>query len=311
MDSHILEPCARPNPSPGMLEVGEVGAGFPADDHLGIVLVAGQRREDADRGRRERDHSRTGLRIAQPQFRRVHVDVLPAQGLDFAQPAAGQHEQANCGHGRRRLRARGLDLGQHQAEPLEFLVSQETLAPLLLVLLHEAARVAAVRPQAPGFRKVEHLADDFEDPVRLVGRGPVPVVQRRDVFAFDIVDGELAELGQHELLHQPAAARDGPWLAAHFDMLDEVPLREVGNRGGVGSPPDGRLGIFSGLDARDHLPPALRWACSAVSGLRRVGIGLQPPQTDPTFAPRMRPPVVTCAGRACRGIPGQLPATVR
>lgn len=122
--------------------------------------------------------------------------------------AAGEKGQANGGH------------GQRPAEPLELLVGREPLAPLLLVLLHETARLAAVRPQAPSFREVEHLAHDFEDPVRLVRLGPVLVVQRRDVLAFDFVDGELAELGQHELLHQPAAAFvELVWISNHFNPI--------------------------------------------------------------------------------------------
>lgn len=100
---------------------------------------------------------------------------------------------------------------------------------------HEAARVPAVGMQAPGFRKIEHLPHHLEDLARLIGRVPVPVVQCRDVLAFDFVNGELAEFRQHELPDQPALARDGPWLAAHLDMLHQVPLREVGDRGRVGA----------------------------------------------------------------------------
>ncbi len=38
---HTSSSTARPSPAPGMLQVGKVGAGLPADDHPGIALVPG------------------------------------------------------------------------------------------------------------------------------------------------------------------------------------------------------------------------------------------------------------------------------
>ena len=75
------------------------------------------------------------------------------------------------------------------------------------------------------------------------------------MLAFDFV-----EFRQHEFLDQPAPARDGLRFAAHLDMLNQVPAREFGDRGGVGGVLRRRLGIFASLDAGDHLgglPPGL------------------------------------------------------
>ena len=38
MDPHIVETSTGTYASPRVLDVGEVGAGLPAGDHLGIVL---------------------------------------------------------------------------------------------------------------------------------------------------------------------------------------------------------------------------------------------------------------------------------
>ena len=60
-----------------------------------------------------------------------------------------------------------------------------------LHILYKAAGISAVRAQAPGFREIEHLPHRLEDPVRLIGLVPAPVMQRRDVLAFDFVDGKF------------------------------------------------------------------------------------------------------------------------
>ena len=136
---------------------------------------------------------------------------------------------------------------------MELRLREEPLPLLLLVLLDMAARVAAVRAQAPGFCQVEHLPDHFEDPVRLVGRVPVLVVQIGDVLALDLGDRHVAQVGQHEFLDQPATRFDRPRLAPNLDMLDQIPLGEFGDGGsrrllrGVG------LRVLPGLDAGNHL----------------------------------------------------------
>ena len=57
-------------------------------------------------------------------------------------------------------------------------------------------------------------------------------MQRRDVLAFDFVDGEFTEFRLREFLNQPAPARDGLRLTAHLDMLNEVAPREFSDRWG-------------------------------------------------------------------------------
>ena len=130
---------------------------------------------------------------------------------------------------------------------------QEPLALLLLVLLHEAAGVGTVLAQAPGLREIEHLPDHLEDAVRLVGCVPVLVMQGGDVFPVYVVDRHLAEIGDHEFLHQPAAGLDRPRLAPDLDVLDQIPLGELGD-GGHGRRLRGfGIGVFTGLDAGDDL----------------------------------------------------------
>ena len=119
----------------------------------------------------------------------------------------------------------------------------------------EACSVKVIIPlaKAPGFREIEHLPNHLEDPVRLVGGVPVLVVQIGDVFAFDIVDRHVAEIGQHEFLDQPSAGLDSSRLAPDLNMFDQIPFDELGHGGrrrllrGFG------VWILPGLDAGDHL----------------------------------------------------------
>ena len=46
MNSHVLQPGTRANATPGLLEVGDVGARQPAGDNPGIVVLAGKASQD-------------------------------------------------------------------------------------------------------------------------------------------------------------------------------------------------------------------------------------------------------------------------
>ena len=112
MESHIVEISTGSNASQRVLDFGEVGgAGLSAGDHPRIVLDTGQRRQDADCSGRAQNHARTSPRVAQPRLRRLKINIFLAQRLDFAEPAAGRHEQADGRHGRSGLLSLDLDVG--------------------------------------------------------------------------------------------------------------------------------------------------------------------------------------------------------
>ena len=91
---------ARPSDSPGF-------AGFPGS------------REDLRRRRGQRDGTRPGLGVAQPEFARLQPQILPTPRQEFVAAAAGQREQADRRCRVNRIAAAGLQRVQHGAEPAE------------------------------------------------------------------------------------------------------------------------------------------------------------------------------------------------
>ena len=98
MDSHVVEVRAGADAAPGVLEIGQMGARLPADDHPRVVVRTGKGREDVHRRAGERHHPRTGLAVAEMKLGRVEIGMLPAQGQDFVPAAAGEHQQTDRRH---------------------------------------------------------------------------------------------------------------------------------------------------------------------------------------------------------------------
>ena len=67
MNSHIGQFGPRPDAAPGVREIGEVGAGHPARDHPGIVLVAGKPGQEPHSRRRQRHRPASGLGIGKTE----------------------------------------------------------------------------------------------------------------------------------------------------------------------------------------------------------------------------------------------------
>ena len=233
---------------PGMLKIGQVGARPLADDNPGIALRAGAEGESTATDARDNGtirapvllswslnspaaRSTSSQRRVWISFRRQPVNIsrrMAVTAENVSEPSAS----ASFSTWPSRRNSSSV---------------RKPLALLLLVLLHEPARVRPVLAQAPGFGQVEHLSDHLEDPVRLIGRLAVSVVQRRDVLAFHRLDRELAQLRQHEFHHQPAIGLLRPGLAMNLGMLLEIALRQIG---------DSKLGHPKRMEwARGLLPP--------------------------------------------------------
>ena len=65
MDSHVVEVRGVADAAPGVLEIGQMAARIPADEHQGVVLRPGQGEEDVHRRAGEGNHPRTGLGIGE------------------------------------------------------------------------------------------------------------------------------------------------------------------------------------------------------------------------------------------------------
>lgn len=128
---------------------------------------------------------RAGLGVWEPQDAVRGVHVLPLESHDLVQAAAREDQQAHRQDRGGQLDALALHLPQNLAHTAQFGGAEEALALLLGVLLDVLARVRAVRAQAPHLGEAEHLGDDLQAPVGLVGDVTKVVVELGDVGAGD------------------------------------------------------------------------------------------------------------------------------
>ena len=95
MNAHVVETGACPDPTPRMLKVGEMGAGLPARDHPGIVLVAWQGLQQTHRRWRQRNRPAACLRVAQD--RAGAADPVPPEPGDLGRPGADEQQEPDRG----------------------------------------------------------------------------------------------------------------------------------------------------------------------------------------------------------------------
>ena len=258
MNAHVVETGARPDAPPRMLEVGEMGTGLPARDHPGIVLVARQGFQQSHRRWRQRNRPAARLRVGQVQLAGFEVDVLPAQLLDFREPAAGEHQQADRRDRRAGLRAVLEDVVENLAEALELLGAQEPLPLFLLEPLDVQAGVRAVGTETPDLGHVEHLGEHAEGAVGLVGRLAHTVVQCGDVAPLDFGHLAAADFGLDEEVDGPPVFVGRAGLAMRGDVfLQEARPEDLhGRRPPVGVPLRGRVSTGLGFGKQGHRAPA-------------------------------------------------------
>ena len=174
------------------------------------------------------------------------MHILPVQGQDLVAPAPGQHQKADRSRRRRRYPALGLQRAQHLPQPAELIFRQEPLALALPVLDHKAARIAALRSQAPDLGLIDHPRQRDDHLVRHGRDMAQPVVQVGHMLAPDRGNGQLAELGQNVLAHHTAVQLRRARFAAHRDILAIVPApRDRPPPARVPRPPGARQSLLS------------------------------------------------------------------
>src|SRR5215472_8378483 len=92
-----------------------------------------------------------------------------------------------------------------------------------------AARIRTVRSHTPALCQVEYLAQNGENPVRLVRGCVIGMVKLRHILTPDIGGLALAERRQDRLLQQSPIFLGRALLALGIDMLAQEALGEVGD----------------------------------------------------------------------------------
>ena len=95
MDAKPFKPCRLGDGSPRPLEID---AGLPSPisgNDMGVAFEMRERREDGERRRAQIDRLLAGLAVGQEMHSTLEVDELPAGMQNFAQPCAGQDQEAD------------------------------------------------------------------------------------------------------------------------------------------------------------------------------------------------------------------------
>ena len=286
VDAHVIEAGVGAEAIPVCGDGGEVGAGLLADDDPGVVRHTLNPRQHGLCGGCEGHHAGAGLAVAQAKLASGAVDIVPAEGEDLVEPAAGEHEQPQRrdGVGRdRALHARfGLCLGLREChtQPAVLLAGEEALALLLLIFAHAPAGVGAVRREAPGRGEGEHLGEHRERAVGGTGCLPQAVVERRHVGGLDHGERHHAERGQDVVLERAPVDAGGVGVAVDCDVGAQVAGCEVCDGGaGLGGR---RCGLLAPLDAVDDLGGAL-----AGLGGGELAVGAEGDAPGPALGPAL------------------------
>ena len=128
MDAHVMERGPPADGLPRPVDVGHVSARLGSQNDPWIAGPARQGLEDANGRRREVNRAGASPPVGEMNLGRVEIDMLPAQGQDFASRAAGEHQQTDRRHGAGgNAAALARNLVQHLPQPGELGVAQEAL----------------------------------------------------------------------------------------------------------------------------------------------------------------------------------------
>lgn len=107
---------------------------------------------------------------------------------------------------------------------------QEPLALLLPILPDVLPRVGAVRPEPPQLGEIEHLREDLQAAVGLVGDVPVLVVEASHFLAAHLSDRPVGEDGKDELLQAAPILPLRRGLEMYGDMFGIEAGGEIAHR---------------------------------------------------------------------------------
>ena len=192
-----------------------------------IVRKARQSGEHSHRRWRERYRPGSRLRIRKRQLARGEVHTFPPQAQDLVPATPRQHQQPDRGNRAERRPSQRFRLVQHTRQALELRVGQEPLAPTCGVFQDRPARIGSLGHHAPLVGQRVHVRERLDRRVR--GRRPIAqgVVKLRDMGAFDRGQGQLAQRGDDVQVHRAPRGVCGPRLAAHRDMVPQIPGCEL------------------------------------------------------------------------------------
>ena len=249
VEAHVVQPGLGPYERPRIVDVLEAGARPPPGDRVRVVLNPGYGIQNVRRRGRQRHHARAGLAVAQPQFARRPVDIVPAQLQHLVASAPCEHQQPDRRRRVPRHRPPGLQPVERPAEPAVLGVRQEPLTRPRPVLAHRPARVRPGLAQAPLHSQGQHLADDLEHRVRRMRLAAHRMVQFRHLHAPDRADRHLPQRRQDVVVERPPVDPGGRCRAARRHPIAHVAFRQVGH-GRLGRR-RGRQRVLAPLDAVD------------------------------------------------------------
>ena len=192
VDTDVLNTGALANTPPGRLQVGQVRAGVLPRDDPGVFVQPFDLGKDLDRRGANVDGLGAGFGIGKVKRHPLEIHVIPLEGHDLGETAAGENQQPQSVDGRLALDAFLLALPQGFAEPSQLLLREVTLPFLLRVLLYVPTGVGAVRAQSPDLGQVEGLGQELEASVGLDGREAEVVMKLGDIDPFDLADPQVA-----------------------------------------------------------------------------------------------------------------------
>ena len=149
VDSDVLDAGALADAPPGRLEVSEVRAGVLPGDDPGVIVQPFDLGKDLDRRGADVDGLGAGLGIGKVKRHPLEIHMIPLEGHDLGEAAAGEDQQPQGVDGRPALDAFLLALPQDFAKPGQLFLREVALPFLLRVLLDVPTGVGAVRAAVP------------------------------------------------------------------------------------------------------------------------------------------------------------------
>ncbi len=230
MDTHVLQSGPRSHTLPEWLEVAEPLSFQCASDDPWVVRDPFGGFEQINRWLAEMDHFGTRLGIGQAEDFLGQVNVLPLQGHDLIQAAACEDQQS-CRQDRGgQFNAFAFHLPQHLANATKLCRAEETFPFFFGVFPNVLARVRAVRTEPPHFSEAEHLGNNLQAAIGLVGDVPQVVMELGDVGPGDVGDRQPTEGRENEALQVAAVLLGRACLHPDRDVLLVEAVRQLLDR---------------------------------------------------------------------------------
>ena len=246
MKSHIVRAGLGSYGIPVVLEIRQWHAGFLTSDHPWISrhpLDGIKYRSD---GPGQRNHSRAGFRVPEPQLVRRVVNIVPTQRQNLRHPASGEQQEPNGRKGGSPDGAVRLHLAQRLTHATELLRREKPLSRTFPIEAQKTAGIVPGGNQFPCLSQREHRRQELHDPVGCNRCLTKSMMQCRDVATANLGKSHLTEIRKDMVVEHAAVLGDGTRVAMHLHVNPHEPFGQVAH-GRCRRGPD----ILSTLDSVD------------------------------------------------------------